>query len=107
MAHGLPVIATPCCGQVVEDGVDGFVVPPRDAGALAGVMRRYLSEADLLQKQREAALAKSRQFTLEKLGEKLRKLVEQKREEGREERGDGRGEREERRGKKGLKKCNH
>ena len=86
MAHGLPVIATPCCGQIVSDGVDGFVVPPRDAGALAGTIRRYFTEPDLLSAQWEAALAKSRQFTLETLGENLRKLVEQKREEGREER---------------------
>lgn len=35
MAHGVPVIATPNCGDVVTSGHDGFVVPPRDAAALA------------------------------------------------------------------------
>ena len=37
MAHGLPVVTTPCCGEVVSDGVDGFVVSARDAGAGEGV----------------------------------------------------------------------
>jgi hypothetical protein len=71
MAHGLPVIATPNCGEVVTDGVDGFVVPARDAAALAEAIRRYLKEPELLRLQRGAALAKSKQFTLEKLEERL------------------------------------
>lgn len=35
MAHGLPVVATPNCGRVVTDGVDGLIVPARDSAALA------------------------------------------------------------------------
>jgi glycosyltransferase involved in cell wall biosynthesis len=35
MAAGLPVITTPNSGSVVRDGIDGFVVPPRDVEALA------------------------------------------------------------------------
>ena len=64
MARGLPVIATPNCGEVVSDGVDGFTVPPRDTMALAEAIRRYLSEPKLLRSQRQAALEKSRRFTL-------------------------------------------
>ncbi len=67
MAHGLPVIATPNCGEVVSDGVDGFIVPARDAGALAGAIGHYLAEPGLLESQRLAALEKSGQFTLDKL----------------------------------------
>jgi glycosyltransferase involved in cell wall biosynthesis len=76
MAHGLPVIATPCCGEVVSDGVDGFMVPARDAGALARTFRRYLAEPGLLESQRSAALEKSKQFTLTRLAENLRKVEE-------------------------------
>jgi len=71
MAHGLPVIATPCCGEVVSDGADGFIVPPRDAGALARTFQRYLAEPDLLKEQRKAALEKSGRFTLDRLAENL------------------------------------
>ena len=74
MSHGLPVITTPCCGEVVSDGVDGFIVPPRDADALAKTFQRYLAEPELLKSQRGAALEKSKQFTLERLSDNLRRL---------------------------------
>jgi glycosyltransferase involved in cell wall biosynthesis len=74
MAHGLPVIATPNCGGVVSNGMDGFIVPARDAVALAQAIRRYQAEPGLLQSQQGAALAKSKQFTLDKLAEGLAAL---------------------------------
>ena len=39
MAHGLPVITTPNCGDVVHEGMDGFIVPVRDSQALADADR--------------------------------------------------------------------
>lgn len=74
MAHGLPVIATPNCGAVVTDGLDGFVVPPRDAMALAQALRRYLEVPELLPEQRAAALEKSRVFSLDRLAGHLTNL---------------------------------
>jgi glycosyltransferase involved in cell wall biosynthesis len=46
MATGRPVITTtlPGCADTVEDGVSGFLVPPRDDAALAGAMRRFLED---------------------------------------------------------------
>jgi glycosyltransferase involved in cell wall biosynthesis len=35
LACGLPVITTSHCGTLVQDGVEGFVVPIRDAVVLA------------------------------------------------------------------------
>ena len=35
LAAGLPVIATPNCGSLVRDGVDGFIVPVQDVDAIA------------------------------------------------------------------------
>jgi glycosyltransferase involved in cell wall biosynthesis len=71
MAYGLPVIATPCCGAVVTDEVDGFLVPPRDAHALAKALQRYLSEPGLLKSHQAAALEKVKQFTLARLAARL------------------------------------
>jgi glycosyltransferase involved in cell wall biosynthesis len=48
MAHGLPVITTPNCGQVVTDGVDGFIVPVRDSQALADAIARLDGDRPLL-----------------------------------------------------------
>lgn len=71
MAHGLPVIATPNCGEVVANGVDGFIVPPRDAESLAGAIRHYLAEPDLLRHNEVAALKKVGQFTFSHLANHL------------------------------------
>ena len=74
MAHGLPVIATPCCGEVVTDNLDGYVVPPRDAGSLARALQRYLTEPELLGRQSTAALGTARRFTFQRLEEDLSRL---------------------------------
>lgn len=34
MASGLPVVTTPCSGSVVRDGIDGFIIEPRNVDAL-------------------------------------------------------------------------
>ena len=77
MAHGLPVITTPNCGQVVTNGADGFIVPALDANALALVLLRYLAEPNLLSNQHEAAWKKAKQFSLPKLSEELVKLEDE------------------------------
>ena len=74
MAHGLPVIATPCCGEVVSDGVDGFIVPPRDAGALARTLQLYLAQPEVLSSQSAAARVKAGHFTLDRLAANLTRL---------------------------------
>jgi glycosyltransferase involved in cell wall biosynthesis len=74
MAHGLPVIATPNCGEVVTHGVDGLIVPPRDAESLARAIHRYLAEPDLLRQNRAAALQKVGQFSFSHLADHLGNL---------------------------------
>jgi glycosyltransferase involved in cell wall biosynthesis len=49
MAAGIPVVATRVGGnpEVVEDGVSGLLVPPRDSAALAAALGRLLEDRDL------------------------------------------------------------
>lgn len=49
MACGLPAVATRvgAAPQMVKDGVDGFLVPPGDAGALANAIERLLADPNL------------------------------------------------------------
>jgi glycosyltransferase involved in cell wall biosynthesis len=76
MAHGLPVITTPNCGEVVTDGVDGFIVPPRQAEIFVKTVYRYLGEPGLLLAHRAAALRKSKQFKIDQLIPQLLLLEE-------------------------------
>jgi glycosyltransferase involved in cell wall biosynthesis len=49
--QGVPVIATDAVGAaaggLVQDGINGFVVPERDSVALAKALRRILDNPDL------------------------------------------------------------
>jgi len=47
MAHGLPVICTPNTGSIVRDGQDGFIVPIRDAEAIAERIMHLAEDEDL------------------------------------------------------------
>lgn len=71
MAAGLPVIATPNCGGVVRDGVDGFIVPIRNPEALAEKMELLAGNPELLARMSQNARIRAQDFSLEKYGERL------------------------------------
>src|SRR5690606_41811299 len=50
MAMGRPVITTdvPGCRETVIEGINGFLVPPRDADAIAVAMRTFLEQPALV-----------------------------------------------------------
>ncbi|HSJ83252.1 MAG TPA: GNAT family N-acetyltransferase [Acidimicrobiia bacterium] len=56
-AMGLPVVATDIrgCRQVVEDGVNGFLVPVRDPEALAGAISKLGEDGELREKMSSAS----------------------------------------------------
>jgi len=64
MGYGLPVIATPNCAEVVTRGVDGFIVPARDARALADAILSLRRDPALLQEMSRNALSKVCNFRL-------------------------------------------
>jgi glycosyltransferase involved in cell wall biosynthesis len=71
MAHGLPVIATPNCGTVVDHGNDGLVVPAADAAALAAAIAELADDRPRLDAMGRRAVQKARQFPLAAFARRL------------------------------------
>jgi glycosyltransferase involved in cell wall biosynthesis len=71
LAHGVPVIATPNCGRVVEDGKTGFIVPARDPQALAEAVMRFVRNRNLAESLRRDCLETVKQFSVATLGARL------------------------------------
>jgi len=80
LACGLPVIATPNCGSVVQDGVEGFIVPIRDVETLKEKILLLYENKELRKEMSCRARLRAEQFTWAayrgRLGGVLRHLLE-------------------------------
>jgi glycosyltransferase involved in cell wall biosynthesis len=68
MASGLPVVATGVGGnaELVENGLTGTLVPPRDPERLADALARYVDDENLRREQGRAGRARAeREFGLD------------------------------------------
>lgn len=75
MAHGLPVVATRRCGRVVEDDVNGRIVPARDANALADAFRDLMERPDHLADLSVRARETAETYTLDRVGDALQRIA--------------------------------
>lgn len=71
LAAGVPLVVTRACGSVARDGVEGRIVPERDAVALADAIDGVVHNRDLRDKLAAAARERAREFTWENYGERL------------------------------------
>ncbi|RSS46340.1 glycosyltransferase [Streptomyces sp. WAC08241] len=65
MRCGLPVVSTDCPHgprEIIEDGIDGRLVPVDDAAAVARALRELIEDDELRAKTARAALAASERF---------------------------------------------
>jgi glycosyltransferase involved in cell wall biosynthesis len=70
MMAGLPVVATKVGGvpELVEDGITGFLVPPRDPEALAQALQKLIDDPELRKTMGQAGREKAlREFTLDRM----------------------------------------
>lgn len=68
MSLGVPAVATRCPTgpeEIIEDGIDGILVPPADEKALAKAIKRLLFDADLRKRLGEAGEKRARAFRVE------------------------------------------
>jgi glycosyltransferase involved in cell wall biosynthesis len=65
LSQGLPVITTPhtCGPDILEDGVDGFIVPIRNPEAIAEKLEHLASDRSHLAEMSQAALKKARSLS--------------------------------------------
>ena len=75
LAQGLPVIVTPHCGSVVNDGKTGFVVPVRDLEALAHALLRFVRDRTLAARMRPACQEAVQEFSLAACGARLVEII--------------------------------
>jgi colanic acid/amylovoran biosynthesis glycosyltransferase len=79
MALGLPVVGTRHAGipELIEDGVSGFLVPERDAAALAAALQRLTREPGRWAAMGRAGRAKiEMEYDIDRLNDRLAGLLE-------------------------------
>jgi glycosyltransferase involved in cell wall biosynthesis len=76
MAGGMPVVTAETCGMVdvVEDGFNGFLVPPADATALEAALLQLCRSAELRKRLGSAARESMKRYTWQKAASKLERL---------------------------------
>jgi glycosyltransferase involved in cell wall biosynthesis len=77
LAVGTPVIATDVGGvsEVLEDGANGLLVPPRDTAALAAAIRRYFADAGLRDRLRASARRSVEGHAPERIYARIEQLI--------------------------------
>jgi glycosyltransferase involved in cell wall biosynthesis len=78
MASGMPIVTTRTCGMqdIIDDGVTGFLVPPRDSEALATSMQILLNDPLLCAKLGQAAQKKAKEITWDKIARQTLQVYE-------------------------------
>ena len=76
MAAGVPVVTTDVSGssEIVEDGVTGFVVPPKDSKSLASAMIKLLTDDELRKRMTIEGLSTVKEFSVDTMVEKTEAL---------------------------------
>jgi len=66
MAAGVPVVAARCGGipEIVNDGVDGVLFPPRDVGAAAAAVRKLVDDSRRTEELAEAGRRRAKDFDI-------------------------------------------
>jgi glycosyltransferase involved in cell wall biosynthesis len=77
IAAGTPVVATAVGGvpEVIQSGLNGILVPPGDAGALAAAMRSVTTDPDLSARLREGARSSAGRYTVAECYEAIEREI--------------------------------
>jgi glycosyltransferase involved in cell wall biosynthesis len=79
MSKGLPIVSFDCPtgpGEIIDDGVDGILVPDGDEKALAAAMLELIRDEPKRRRYADAAVEKARTFSLERIGPQWDELLD-------------------------------
>lgn len=76
MAWKLPVISTTCCGEVVEQERNGWIMEHIDAATLYLILQRILAEPTVLESYSTRCLERVQDFSLENFTKRLTEVIE-------------------------------
>jgi glycosyltransferase involved in cell wall biosynthesis len=78
MASGMPVVVTDTCGMgdVVEDRVNGLLVPPADVSAIVSAVDQLHDSMELRKQLGQQARETMRRYTWERVTCKLEKILD-------------------------------
>ena len=75
VAHGLALVVTPNCGEVVEEGRNGLRVAPRDPGAIVDAITKFLDGQVGLECASRHAVATAAHFSPERVWPQLHAVL--------------------------------
>jgi glycosyltransferase involved in cell wall biosynthesis len=75
LMSGVPVICTPNTGSIVEDGVNGVIIPTRSANALTEAIQRYMENSFLLRKHITGTVRAVNQASIVRYRTDINKLI--------------------------------
>jgi len=76
-ALGMPVVSTDHkhgANEIIENGVNGILVPVGDSKSLAGAIKKLINDKKLMEKIGSGARKNSEEFSLEKLGNNYKRF---------------------------------
>ncbi len=78
LAKGLAIVASSIGGflDLVDDGVNGYLIDVQDNPAFSKVLRELISDPDLLLRLREASRQKSHQFDIQKIVDRYQTILQ-------------------------------
>lgn len=79
LASGLAVVASQIGGflDIVEEGQNGFLIPPGDQAGFAEALRKLLTDAALLRRFQQTSLQKAAQFDIQHIAEQYESTFEE------------------------------
>ncbi len=71
LAAGVPQVVTHAAGSMARDGIEGLIVPERDATLLADAIQQLVEDRDMRDRMAAAARERAKDYTWEKYGNRL------------------------------------